>query len=59
MSDLDPRAERELLELLDEALVLPRASRRSWLTRKLKERAQVGRKLEDLLALAERNNVDL
>ncbi|WP_417612084.1 hypothetical protein [Parasphingorhabdus sp.] len=59
MTKLDPHAERELLELLEEALDQPLASRREWLKRKLRERDRVGRKLEDLIVLAEHNDISL
>lgn len=59
MTKLDPNAERELLELLEEALAQPQSIRREWLQRKLLQRHQVGRKLEDLIALAERNDISL
>lgn len=59
MPDLDARAERELLQLLEEALGQPRELRRAWLESKLKERAAVGRKLKDLIDLAESRNIEL
>lgn len=59
MAQLDPGAERECLGLLEEALSKPPAQRRAWLVNKLEEREQVNRKLEDLLALAERYNITL
>lgn len=59
MKKLDPHAERELLELLEEALDQPLESRREWLKRKLHERDRVGRKLEDLIVLAEHNDISL
>ena len=59
MTKLDPHAERELLELLEEALDQPLANRREWLKRKLRERDRVGRKLEDLIVLAEHNDISL
>ena len=59
MTKLDPNAERELLQLLEEALAQPQSTRREWLSRKLRERDQIGQKLEDLLVLAERNDISL
>ncbi len=59
VAKLDPHAERELLELLEEALAQPVANRREWLKVKLKERNRIDRKLEDLIALAERNDIPL
>lgn len=59
MAQLDPSAERECLGLLEEALSKPPAQRRTWLIKKLEEREQVNRKLEDLLELAERYNISL
>ncbi|WP_164089209.1 MULTISPECIES: hypothetical protein [Sphingomonadaceae] len=54
MDPLSPFAEREVLQILEEALEQPRADRKRWLIRKLKERELVGQRVEDLLAFAER-----
>ncbi len=54
MDRLTPFAEREVLQILEEALEQPEERRKRWLTRKLKERELVGQRVEDLLAFAER-----
>lgn len=59
MSKLRSDAERELLDLLEEALDQPQSERKAWLERKLIERDLIGRKLEDLISLAERKNISL
>ncbi|MEL7447196.1 MAG: hypothetical protein AAGK02_15535 [Pseudomonadota bacterium] len=59
MPRLDLNSERECLQLLEEALAQPPDQRRLWLERKLRERDQIERKLEDLLAIAEHNDIRL
>ncbi|MDN3647217.1 hypothetical protein QWY75_13480 [Pontixanthobacter aestiaquae] len=53
MDELNPIAEREVLEILEQALEKPESDRRRWLAQKLKERELVGQRVEDLLAFAE------
>ncbi|WP_209346786.1 hypothetical protein [Pontixanthobacter sp. CEM42] len=50
---LKPYAEREVLQILEEALEQPEADRARWLTQKLKERELIGQRVEDLLSFAE------
>ncbi|MEM8696402.1 MAG: hypothetical protein AAGE05_10315 [Pseudomonadota bacterium] len=50
----DPVLEREVLDLLEEALNQPPSVRRDWLSKNLRQRIEIGGRVEQLLAIADR-----
>ncbi len=54
LADVNMDMEREVLALLEEALNEPAESRRAWLERRLRQNLEIGSRVEDLLAVADR-----
>ena len=51
---VDADLEREVLVLLEEVLSEPASTRRAWLEHKLRQRLEIGNRVEGLLAVADR-----